>query len=258
MAKRAEEREKARREALHRPPEPQPKVPYVKYEIDFSKNEDDDEEEEETVLVEELMSASPEEISRLPHDIQEQVILAKFMAQSMEHALAPPEHPVAPPVVKSQPISSRLDEEEIRRKSTESVVPTKKKKESREAHVVVSGEMELLGVSKQTAALANDERRLLEELEELERLERRIQHMEDNELRAIAQLSNKDAISQIFELERAAKAAADEERRLQQELAALDSYEQSSESDFDDEEAALAREEAELALLVERMQSTRA
>eukprot|EP00456_Euglypha_rotunda_P077403 TRINITY_DN7303_c0_g1_i2.p1 TRINITY_DN7303_c0_g1~~TRINITY_DN7303_c0_g1_i2.p1 ORF type:complete len:159 (-),score=43.86 TRINITY_DN7303_c0_g1_i2:67-486(-) len=139
MAKRAEEREKARREALHRPPEPQPKVPYVKYEIDFSKNEDDDEEEEETVLVEELMSASPEEISR-----------------------------------------------------------------------------------------------------------------------AIAQLSNKDAISQIFELERAAKAAADEERRLQQELAALDSYEQSSESDFDDEEAALAREEAELALLVERMQSTRA
>eukprot|EP00456_Euglypha_rotunda_P077405 TRINITY_DN7303_c0_g1_i6.p2 TRINITY_DN7303_c0_g1~~TRINITY_DN7303_c0_g1_i6.p2 ORF type:complete len:119 (-),score=14.97 TRINITY_DN7303_c0_g1_i6:67-423(-) len=118
--------------------------------------------------------------------------------------------------------------------------------------------MELLGVSKQTAALANDERRLLEELEELERLERRIQHMEDNELRAIAQLSNKDAISQIFELERAAKAAADEERRLQQELAALDSYEQSSESDFDDEEAALAREEAELALLVERMQSTRA
>jgi len=114
--------------------------------------------------------------------------------------------------------------------------------------------MELLGVSKQAATLVTDERRLLEELEELERMERRIRHMEDNDLRKIAQLGNREALSQVFELERAAKAAADEERRLQQELAALDGYEQSSESDIDDEEAALAREEAELALLEQRMQ----
>jgi len=131
MAARAAERERQRKEALHKPVEPQPKVPYVKYEIDFSKNEDEGEEaEEETHMVEELMSASSEEISRLPHDIQEQVILAKFMAQSMEHALAPPEQIAQPaqPAVSSQPVSSRLDEEEIRRKSTDTIQPAKKEK----------------------------------------------------------------------------------------------------------------------------------
>jgi len=263
-------------------------------------DEEDSEDDSDDELVTQILNVKPEAISLLPQPIQETVSLYRFMKESAEITgevieepprkrssrasttiVIPPggsnnssrraskgtQTPISTtattgtstPVQDNRAHTSSFDEEEIRRLSETEFNPLK----ARPARVSVSGERELYALPVETVKLADEERRLMDELEEVDRLSRMldmqdhlkgsrssVSSISSNELGFDDEIAKKVAIEvetaaeEAVEASVAVVAAIEEEQRIQEELNTLEDT-----ADLDQEEAAIAAEELAVARL---------